>query len=49
MISYVFIKFSNKLNVNIFLITLPKNGMVKNGIKWTGPESVERQTEKLRL
>jgi hypothetical protein len=31
-ISYVFTKFDNKLNVDIFLATLLKNGIVKNGI-----------------
>ena len=28
-ISYVFTKFGNKLNVDIFLTTLSKNGMVE--------------------
>jgi hypothetical protein len=31
-ISYVLIKFGNKLNITFFLATLPKNGMVENSI-----------------
>ena len=38
-ISYVLTKFSNKLNVDIFLAALPKNDMVKNSIKVNMPLS----------
>ena len=36
-ISYVFTKFGNKLNVDIFFTTLLKNSMLENGIKVNMP------------
>lgn len=37
MIFYIFIKFDNKLNVNILFNNFTKNNMVKNDIKVNGP------------
>ena len=45
MISYVFTKFGNKLNVDIFLTILKKNGMVENDINLNSPQSKGRRRE----
>jgi hypothetical protein len=46
-ISYVFTKFGNKLNVAKILATLPKNGMVENGIKVNRPYMLHLLSHKI--
>lgn len=51
MIFYIFIKFDNKLNVNILFNNFTKNNMVKNDIKVNRPalkNSIKKKSERTR-